>query len=405
MKRTGKIIGSVMMVLGSIVGSGMLALPLVASRGGFISGLLFLIITWLINTLSGYLLVDLNFTLPAHASGFSSMSHKFLGKWGKNIIWLGYLLLLYSLLIVAIIGESNILLSFLHQKNCYYLSYSVIAFLFTVLLGSAVFWSTAAVDYLNRGLVAIKGIALFCSLLLIFPMISAKRLSTPSVFSLGTLKYSYLVIPSFMSAFCFQFIIPSLRIYLGENKKVLKKIILFSTTIALVVYVWWLAACLGVNLPSNSLPLYKFSVGDLNHLLAQTVNHPLFTSALNFFTNITLTTAFLGAALSLFDFIAENMRKNDTHWNRFKVSLLTFLPPLMIALFFPNSFVTAVNYAALFVIILCIILPLLMIKKLSKNPNKFSIKEEITFSSFKIDILLVSNLIILIVNLWCILYG
>lgn len=158
-------------------------------------------------------------------------------------------------------------------------------------------------------------------------------------------------------------------------------------------------------MPSSNIPIYKLSVGELNHLLIQTVNHPLFTSALNFFTNITLTTAFLGAALSLFDFIAENMKKNDTHWERFKVSLLTFLPPLVVALFFPNSFITAVNYAALFVIILCIILPLIMIKRLLKKPTKFPIREEVVFSPFRINILLILNLIILVINLWCVLHG
>ncbi len=399
MKENSKTIGSIMMILGTVIGSGMLALPLASAKTGFSNGVIILLITWFLNTISGYLLIDLNFALPAHASGFNSMYQKFLGKGGNYIAWLGYLMLLYTLIVVAIIGESNILLKFLHQNNVHVLSYQTVAILFTLALGSAVFWSTSMVDYLNRIFFVVKGLALLGSLILVLPAISAKHLFTlPTANYVGSLKYSYLAIPSFMSAFCFQFIIPSLRLYLGDNKKLLKKIILLSTTIALFIYLWWLAAALGIDFSHHTTQsISELNVGELNQLMIKTVNQPIFAFVFNCFANITLTTAFLGASLSLFDFIAEKIKSND-HRARFKTSLLVFLPALVIALFFPTSFITAVNYAALFVLVLCIILPLLMMKKLLKSAEK----PETFFSLSKINLLLIINCLIFAINLWCV---
>ena len=50
----------------------------------------------------------------------------------------------------------------------------------------------------------------------------------------------------------------------------------------------------------------------------------------------------------------------QTEKNKFIVYLLTFLPPLMIVLFYPASFMLALNYAGIWCAVLLALLPALM---------------------------------------------
>lgn len=68
-------------------------------------------------------------------------------------------------------------------------------------------------------------------------------------------------------------------------------------------------------------------------------------------------TSFLGVSLSLSDFLADGFKIKKNARGRFIITLLTFLPPLFFSLTFPNVFVDALKYAAIFVAILLGILP------------------------------------------------
>ena len=89
-----------------------------------------------------------------------------------------------------------------------------------------------------------------------------------------------------------------------------------------------------------------------------------------------MTTSFLGVSLGLFDFLADGFKRKDDRFGRFQTTLLTFIPPLAFALFFPSGFILALEYSALFAIILEIFLPSLMVYKLRrsstlKSPYRF----------------------------------
>jgi tryptophan-specific transport protein len=72
--------------------------------------------------------------------------------------------------------------------------------------------------------------------------------------------------------------------------------------------------------------------------------------------------SFLGVTLGLFDFIADKFAFDDSHFGRFKTSLVTFLPPTIGGLLFPNGFVYAIGLAGLSAVVWGVVVPTLCAK-------------------------------------------
>jgi amino acid permease len=85
------------------------------------------------------------------------------------------------------------------------------------------------------------------------------------------------------------------------------------------------------------------------------------------FTNISITTAFLGVSLGLFDFLADGFKRPNTRFGRFQTICLTLAPPLLVNILYPDSFLAAFGYSGIFVAILFLILPVIMVYRLRKD--------------------------------------
>ena len=61
------------------------------------------------------------------------------------------------------------------------------------------------------------------------------------------------------------------------------------------------------------------------------LSHSTFISwGLNTFSNVAITTSFLGVTLGLFDFLADGFQRPNTKKGRFHTAMMTFLPPLFL---------------------------------------------------------------------------
>ena len=90
----GKIVGSVMLIMGTLIGGGVLALPIVGIGSGFIPVLGMLLFIWALMIVSGFLFLEVALALPTGENSFTSMASKTLGPSGKIITFVSYLLLL-----------------------------------------------------------------------------------------------------------------------------------------------------------------------------------------------------------------------------------------------------------------------------------------------------------------------
>ncbi|MBC8652981.1 tyrosine transporter TyrP, partial [Providencia vermicola] len=75
--------------------------------------------------------------------------------------------------------------------------------------------------------------------------------------------------------------------------------------------------------------------------------------------------SFLGVALGLFDYLADLFKRSNHLFGRIQTGLLTFIPPLLAALFF-SSFVQALTYAAVALSVLALIIPALLTLRVRK---------------------------------------
>ncbi len=369
----GKFVGCVMIVIGTLIGSGIIALPLVLSGPGFFWSVITILSAWVALTITGLLVLEMSLALPVDACTFSSMAEKTLGIPGRIITWISCLLLLCLTIAGYLTAESSLLAVLLEPilNNAAIPSW-VFALLFTFVFGTAVYWSTSAVDKVNRGLFSIKGLLLITTIVLLLPQVDVSRLISGQ--SLEQVKYLLVASPIILLIFNFQFVIPSLRMYVGDKPKELKCIIITGTTCALIIYLLWAAATLGTvpQMGDNSFTTlahlgYTPGPSDFAKIIAIVVNNKWVAGSIHGFMNITMTTAFLGVSLGLFDFLADGFKRPNTRFGRLQTAGLTFIPPFLYAFFCPHGFMTAMNISACFVTTLCMILPALMVYRLRKS--------------------------------------
>ncbi len=361
---SNKFFGTVMMVVGSTVGGGMLALPLVSYASGFVWSTTLMVLVYLLTVFCSFMVLEVNLGLPDHSNSFATMAQKTLGKVGQFVVWFISLFLMYACITAYIVGESDIIVNYVKTNFNFKIAYWQSAILFTSLVGIIVDCSVKAVDYINRVLVLLKAGLLIGALFLLSGHIEPANLLAIPLKDFSHLKYLWLVAPVFLCAFNFHMIIPSLRSYYGNNAKDLKKIFTIGLFIAFVLYAWWSSTVLGVvplQGENSFASIPEGAVGKLIQILVGVSQSSCFKMLVNGFANITLVTAFLGTALGLFDFLADGLKIPNTASGRLKTAFLTFIPPLIVALVCPNAFVMALNYAAICIAVLIVIIPALMV--------------------------------------------
>ncbi len=125
----------------------------------------------------------------------------------------------------------------------------------------------------------------------------------------------------------------------GDVRK-LRMIFITGSAIPLVAYILWQIATLG-SIPSHTFIGILAQQSGLNGLLTairDVVATPRVNIAVSLFMDLALATSFLGVALSIFDYLADLFKRSNHLFGRIQTGLLTFIPPLLAALFF-SSFV------------------------------------------------------------------
>lgn len=58
--KKGKLIGGILLIAGSCIGSGMLGMPVMSAEGGFFPSVVLFTLAWAFMTLSGFVLLEAN---------------------------------------------------------------------------------------------------------------------------------------------------------------------------------------------------------------------------------------------------------------------------------------------------------------------------------------------------------
>ena len=154
-----KVLGSIVLITGTCVGGGMLALPLITAQLTLWQSFGVLFVSWLLPTLACLALVDINIKMPK-GTNLVSISQAYLGRWGKIITYFMFLALMYSL-VSAYFSTSLDVLKSLLQAFHWNIAEQILSIVFLPLLLLILYRGTATVDLTTRILMLIKLMYMF----------------------------------------------------------------------------------------------------------------------------------------------------------------------------------------------------------------------------------------------------
>lgn len=352
-----KILGGVLLIIGTSLGAGMLALPLVTAQGGYFHSLWLFMGTWLLTVFTAFLLLEVTLWLPEETN-LISMARATLGWPGQLLTWLIYLLFLYSLLSAYISGGSDLLRGILVSFNIHTPNW-INSVVFTAILGAVIYHDIAVVDWTNRVLMVVKMSAYLILIILITPHVHVQNLVGGHFMLLSS---AVMVI---VTAFGYSVIIPSLRRYFNSNVNALRLTIALGSIGALLCYLFWDFVVQGSVASVGPTGLIHIALSGhatsgLTSALSTQLGSQAISDYAHIFTSVCVTTSFLGVSLCLSDFLTDGMQVRRHGWHRWLVMGVTFLPPLAVILMYPNAFIMGLRFAGVFCVWLLLLIPGLM---------------------------------------------
>lgn len=330
----GHVVGGTLLIAGTTIGVGMLALPVATGPGGFVPSMIIYLICWVFMLCTGLLLVEVSLWMPKDTS-FISMADKILGPIGRHIFWVVYLFLFVTVMIAHAAGGGAVLLDITGWNMPNWAA----VLIYSSVLAPVVYLGARSVDRLNMFL--ISGVVI-CYLAFLGVSSGHVKLSLLSYSNWGK---AWLALPILFTAFTYQVIIPTLMTYMERNVKKIRLAIFLGSSIPLVIYLVWELVILGIVPSEGAGGLVEAgkqgqnAIGPLKQLVPQVFNIG------KYFAFFALTTSFIPLALSFFDFLADGLKWEKKGMQRILLCSVVFGAPMIIAIVYPHVFLIALGYA------------------------------------------------------------
>jgi len=351
-----------LIIAGTTIGAGMLALPIASAGLGFMVSTAVMVVIWAFMAYTALLMIEVHQFASKDAT-LHTLAYKLLGRKGQAVASFSMMFLFYALCAAYIAGGGEQVYEKLKVISDDFPIQSG-AIIFTLIIASVVTISTRSVDLLNRFFFIIKFVVLAFMLAFLFPFTSVEKLiHMPTSNAL-----IFASLPVVFTSFGFHGSIPSIVKYIGKDIKALRFIMITGSALPLVVYILWQLVSHGTV--SSSILLENDSLSAFIKALSLVVNNSSISALVSAFANLALATSFLGVSLGLFDFIQDVLSSKEKRASRVFASIVTFLPPLGFALFYPQGFIKALGFAAFALVILALFLPAAMVYKQRQSTNE-----------------------------------
>ncbi|MBY6188145.1 amino acid permease [Marinobacter hydrocarbonoclasticus] len=366
---SSKLIGATLIVAGTSIGAGMLALPISTAAIGFWPALALMTAVWALSGYCALLVMEVNLKVGSDAN-LHGMTGQVLGPVAQSVGAVAMLALLYALTAAYLTGGASLLS--LKLAPWVALSPAVATGLFTLVVGGVVLLGMRSVDRLVRVLFALKMVALVLVLSSLLPQAESANLMADLARAAQDGGIWVAALPVMITSFGFHVCIPPLVRYLDGDVKTLRTALLVGSALPLACYALWLLAALGPLSPAEQTALGQ---GDaLTGLVkALSPDSGWLGQILTAFADLALLTSFLGVTLSLFEYLAELCRRDRSVKGRGQTWLLTFLPPLALAIYLPEGFVAVLGFAALPLVVLMVMLPVAMAHRLRGDVEGYQV--------------------------------
>ncbi|HII15173.1 MAG TPA: hypothetical protein HA362_02575 [Nanoarchaeota archaeon] len=297
------LLGAVATLIGLIIGAGVLGIPAVIAKSGFLIGAVHIVVlgiaAMLINLYVGEIALR---TEGKHQ--LTAYAGKYLGRWGKHAMLIALLITIYGALAAYLVGES------VSISGLFGISPAVAMAVFFALMAVLVF----------RGLNIIEGAELYLNIfrfaaiavLLAFVLMKLDLQNLAAV----NLQYSFLPYGVVFFALMGASAVPAVKEVLKTNRKLVKRAIIIGSLFPVVFYLLFAFAFVGA---------FGDSVGEI--ATADLGMGGYIAAFGNIFAIVSMATAFLVLALAL-----KWVYEYDYKINRHVAFLLTCAVPLVLVL-------------------------------------------------------------------------
>jgi tyrosine-specific transport protein len=333
LRNLGHVVGGTLLIAATTIGVGMLALPIATGPGGFLPATSFYLLSWLFMLCTGLLLLEVCIWMPNEAN-LITMTHRLLGPVGKTVCWIVYLFLFVTVMIAHVAGGGNTLYDLLGGSLPHWVSMVI----YVIIFSPIIYLGTKAVDRFN--LFMFSGVLITYFLFIYFAVSSV----TPSLLTYVNWAQAWPAFPVLFTAFTYQLIIPTLMTYMDRNVKKVRLAIILGSSIPLLVYLVWEFLILGI-IPVDQLVMANIREETAVMPLRNMLNNPAVFHVGSIFAFFVLTTSYIALALAFLDFLADGLKVKKVGMKKAGLCLAIFVPPTLIALSYPDIFVTALKYA------------------------------------------------------------
>jgi tyrosine-specific transport protein len=359
-------IGAILLIAGTCIGSGMIALPMVLAKLGLIPSILLMLFIWAIMYYTSLINLELNLQAGCGLS-LGQLGKEFSGKMAELIGSFSLKILSYSLLAVFIYGGSSVLQELMASNRTLGYTFDHIALGYAVVTMLLLCLPIKFIDYINR--------LLFIGLLIViaFLMTGLVRTIDWSDLPLWTGQYREMsvwaaLIPVVFTSFGFQVIFHTLTNYCQQNAKVLKQAFLWGSLIPAIVYILWTCSILSVvyhDDPAfyNQMAQGKAEVGELIQVLSRVAHGQSVQLLIWWISLLAIATSVLGVGVGLCDSLKGMMSSKipNTGLRNIIASVLTVGPAYLVVIYVPNAFIAALGFAGMILAVIAILLPIYLL--------------------------------------------
>jgi len=354
-------------LIGFIIGAGILGIPYVITKAGFLTGLLDIILIGLailfLNLYTGEIALR---TKGSHQ--LTGYADKYYGKAGKYLMAFFMIIGLYGALVAYIIKEGQFLSAILSPViGGTPLIYSIIFFIIFSIL---VYIGLRVIEKSELFMATFFVLIVLIILIFALPHINLQNLSSFEAKNMfipyGVILFAFFGVPA----------IPELREELKRNEKSMKKAIIIGSTIPIILYIVFAFIVVGAS--------SKVTDGAILGL-SETLGYKIFLLGV-IFGILTMATSFIAVALAL-----KEVYMFDFKLKPFTSSTIACIIPLILALIMifsniKNAFFRVLDIAGSFGVSLSAILIILIYFKAKKYGDR---KPEYSINNKFVGIILI----------------
>ncbi|XP_073139260.1 uncharacterized protein [Henckelia pumila] len=391
-REPGSLSSAIFLVAGTTVGAGILAIPAVTQDSGFLASAVTCVLCWIFMVVTGLLIAEVNVnTMRELGSGgvsLVSMSMRTLGNTGVQVACWSYVFIHYALLVAYIARSSDILTNFLGiplfhaliswigtffpsclvpsfpfvppsyqgQSMGYWESFTSYFFrwesatLFSLLFGGLCYFGNQRIIGAVNGVLVLGIIGFFAALVAV---------ASGDLHWDALLKSNFEAVPRSIPiialSFVYQNVVPVLCTNLEGNLSKVRTAIVSGTGIPLALFLVWNAVILGTITSSG---IGSDTLFDPLQQLRST--NGVVGPIVDVFSFLAIATSYIGFVLGLADFLADLLKRPPGR-NEPLQYMLILIPPLIMALLYPEIFFKALDFAGTYgVLVLFGLLPAAM---------------------------------------------